>query len=147
MATILTQASAPAMWSIERGPGGEKLVRLGARRIAVSDIRGVKVERESERDIGGLVVMGGAFLLAAAVFVIGVVEIGWRTRFLVGAVILLALAFVSLGETRRIDPVRFVRLRIATPAGDVVFTTADEIDALALERCLAAERGAEGHHT
>jgi hypothetical protein len=83
--------------------------------------------------------MAAIFAAAAFVFVVGVVDIGWRTRFLLGAAFMIALAFVSLVETMSIGPVRFVALTIDTSEGRVVFTTPDPADASALEGRVAAE--------
>lgn len=132
------------MWAIERpaGNGTGAVLRVGARRLALSDIQSVAREEETERDIKGLLVIGAAFIFASTIFIAGVVDIGWRTRFLIGAGLLFALAIVSLTETLSIPAVRYVRLRITTATGEVVFTTPDPGDALALERRIAAELGA-----
>ena len=146
MSTSLRYETAPPMWGIEPTPTGGQgaILRLGRDRVSVADIRSIEREYETDRDIGGLSAMGGVFLLASTWLIIGVCEWGWRTRFLIGAVILLALSFVSLTETLSIGQVRFVRLRIATRDRDVVFTTANAADAEALLQRIAAEQSALG---
>lgn len=140
MTSPLTFETAPAMWAIERAAGGNAILRIGTRRIPVAAIRAVTREEVADRDVGGLVVMAGAFAFSAAIFVVGVIDIGWRTRFLLGAIILFGLAYMSLKESFGVQPVRYVRLRLALPEGDVVFTTPDRADASALEARIAAEQ-------
>jgi len=127
------------MWAVERAAGaGPDVLRVGQTRVELADIRAVERQEQIERDVTGLLVMAGLFVLAGTALLFGVLEAGWRTRFLVGAFFLLTLASVSLFETLSIRSVRYVRLKIATVQGDVVFTTADAADADRLERTLAA---------
>lgn len=134
--------SAPAMWALERASGtGREILRVGQVRFALAEICSIERLEQSERDVSGLLVMAGLFLVGGTAFLFGVAEFGWRSRFLVGAVFLLALALVSLIETFSIRPVGYVRLRIATASGGVVFTTADTADAAHLEQVIASAIG------
>lgn len=112
------------MWGPERG----------------GEVRGVTREEGRERDVGGLVAAGGNFLAVALAFLMGVIAVGRRERFLAGVDFLVGLAIVSLAETRSIGAVRYIRLRVHTASGDVVFTTVDPADADRIESVIEAER-------
>ena len=144
MTTSLRFEAAPPMWGIERPArnGASAVLRVGAKRLAIADIRSISREVAAERDINGLIFMGAAFMFASVFFMVGVIDGGWRERFLIAAAIFFGLAFVSLTESFGIRPVRYVRLRIATASGDVVFTTPDQADADALEQRIAEEQSA-----
>ncbi len=111
---------------------GGPTVRIGARTVAISDVRSAGIEHKLENDLWGVLLIGVASLLGAVMFVTLVNVYGWRTRFLLASMILFVFGMVSLFEAMRARPVQFVRLRIETRSGEVLFTTVDEADALRL---------------
>ncbi|MEZ5730607.1 MAG: hypothetical protein R3E48_23120 [Burkholderiaceae bacterium] len=54
------------------------------------------VTRMAERDIDGQLFNFSVYLLIAAVFLIGVVEIGWRSRFLLATGFFVSVGLMSL---------------------------------------------------
>lgn len=130
----------PEAWSLERLATGDLALRIGARRVPVSDIRGVSREDVAERDDLGIVTTGILFVLMATIFTIGVIEAGWPERYLIGAGFLGIFGAVSLVEGWFTPTIRYVRLKIETTGGERLFTTADLETAAALEACLPARR-------
>lgn len=128
----------PRPWSIDEAlrPDGKplRLLRIGHREIDLADIVAVTETRIVERDVRGLALIGAMFAVSGIVFLIGVTGLGWRTRFLIGAAFLGALAAASFGEALQLGPVRYRRLVITTRRGaELTFASADdrEVDALA----------------
>ena len=75
------------------------------------------------------------FALLAGIYVIGVVEFGWRTRFLWPPVLLLAMSF---GEVWFQTAKRYTVFNVHLRSGEtIVFTTADANDAAALNAVLS----------
>jgi hypothetical protein len=130
MATLLRFQPFPKMWDIDSASGPQ--VRVGKTTLAVSDISNVTSEDVAESDHWGVMLMGVLFLSGAMAILIGVNHYGWRTRFLLGAGILFFFGLVSLYEAARTRMVHYVRLRLVTKSGDVLFTSADPADAQAL---------------
>jgi hypothetical protein len=120
----------PRMWDIE--PSGEPVLRIGQRRLKLSDIAGARREDRIEGDHWGVQLIGVLFVLAASGLITGVQYYGWRTRFLVGAAFLFALGLVSLAEAARAKMISYSRIRLETTSGEVLFTTADGGNADAL---------------
>lgn len=111
---------------------GATTVRIGARTVAISDVKSAGLEHKVETDRWGVLLIGVASILGAVMFVTLVNVYGWRTRFLLASLILFCFGMVSLFEAMRARPVQFVRLRLETRSGEVLFTTVDEADALRL---------------
>ncbi len=120
----------PRMWDMDSGGGPQ--VRVGKTRLAVADISNVTSEEMAESNHCGVMLMGVLFLAGAMALLIGVSHYGWRPRFLLGAGILLFFGLVSLYEAARTRMVHYVRLRLETKTGEVLFTSADPADARAL---------------
>lgn len=130
----------PRMWGIERAATGGALLRIGKRRLSIADVSAVAREDLAETDNLGVLVMGIAFIILAAVFDEGVVHYGWRQRFLIGAGLFGTLGVISLVEAWSTWAITFVCLRITTTSGEVVFTTADPADATALETAIVSRQ-------
>ncbi|MEQ1712704.1 MAG: DUF6232 family protein [Hyphomicrobium sp.] len=139
MSSSLAFTPMPQPWSVSETTGTtgrpRRILRIGAREIAVDDIESVAVERVTTRDIQGLTVMAMAFALLSATFLIGVAQFGWLTRFMVGCTFLAALALASLWDILGIHAITYQRMHIRTRRGaTLVFTSADahQITALAM---------------
>jgi hypothetical protein len=120
----------PRMWDIETP--GTPMLRIGWRRVALSDISRVTSEEVAESDHWGVLLMGILFLLGAVGMMTGVHYYGWRTRFLFGAAFLFFFGMVSLVEAMRTRMIQYTRLRLETKSGEVLFTSANSADAQAL---------------
>ena len=146
MTDNLAFAPMPRPWSVTGSPSGRRL-RIGAREIALDDVASVAVEQVTARDVQGLGVMTAVFAMAAALILIGVADLGWQTRFLIGAAVLAGLALASLSEIFGVRSIAYTRLHIRSRRGaTLLFTSADarEVDALAEALGLGPD-AASGH--
>lgn len=142
MTGSLADAKPPRPWTIERADGRGRAggtLRIGSRPIALDDIAGVAVERVAERDVKGLTVVAVGFALAASILLFGVADLGWRTRFLVGAGFLGAAALVSVVEVLWVNRIAYQRVHLTLVTGDtVVFASALPAEVDGLVAALAA---------
>ncbi len=108
-------------------------VDLGGLRLPREEIAGCRIEDIAERDTAGKLATLGLFFAAALVLLLGVVEFGWRTRFLLGSVVLGTVAAVSDMEALGINRIVYYRLDVLIKDGRRVgYTTASRADAEAL---------------
>lgn len=108
-------------------------IELGSLRLPREEIVGCRIEDVVERDTAGKLATLGLFFAAALVLLLGVVEFGWRTRFLIGAVVLGTIAAVSGMEALGINRIVYYRLDVLLKDGRRVgYTTASRADAEAL---------------
>ena len=125
------------MWALELASGdsrGGEILRLGQQRVALSDIAGVSREDVVETDMKGKALMAFWFILAASLFVMGVVEWGWRTRFLLASFVTFAIAMTCLSEAARPARIGIVRLTIRLKTGGAIsFASPHPDDASRLE--------------
>lgn len=127
------QTPAPPAWYVQQGPadpGGRNLddglLCLGSKTVHLADIHSFKVEECIERDVNGLLLAGAGFSIFGTIFLMGVIDYGWRERFLLGFVILLILGIASILEAPGINAARFQELTITTGDGrNVRFSCAD----------------------
>lgn len=144
MGTALRFHPFPRMWDLESRVRVEgTALRIGERRMALGDVCAVSRVEVTERDEGGLMLIGLGAAVAGTVLVVLVMDFGWQYRFYIGAALFFALALVSLAEARQMSPIRFQRLRIVLRDGEVVYTTADPADAARLETVLSRRAGAQ----
>lgn len=119
---------------------GEQL-RVGTRMVPLADVRAHSWSVIGERDRDGHWLLLAVFGVLAWLFLFGVFEIGWRTRFLVGAglaALILATALEDIWRSRRIE-MHEIDIRLAS--GDrLVFSTGSAAEAGALVAALG--RGA-----
>ena len=128
------------MWALERERGvvGPYTLRLGRRRVYLDEVAGFQAATHIDRDRHGQFLAFMVFALLAGIYVIGVVEFGWRTRFLLAAVVLFALSAMSFGEVWFQTAKRYTVFNVHLRSGEtIVFTTADANDAAALNAVLS----------
>ena len=114
--------------------GADAMLRIGQQRLRVADIRGVSIVANSERDFSPSLLNYSAYLTVAAIFMILVVQAGWRERFLLATLFFAIVGFTSLIDIGLATRIKLYRLRIATADGGAVdFVSADaaEVDRLA----------------
>ncbi len=144
MLAPLTRNNQPPKWCItaERDLRGERhvVLTIGERRpIPIADIASVSLDTISERGDRGLWTMTVFFGLAAVAILIGVIGHDWRTRFLIGAGLLAALAATSLAEAFAAARIGYRRLSIVTHRGErTVFASAEPGEVEQLARALAS---------
>lgn len=144
MSSDLAFQPMPQPWSIfeATGPDGAplRILRIGAREVAVADIESVAVEDVSSRDHSGLQVMALLFGTASLVLLLGVVEFSWRPRFLIGFAFLGALALASVWDIVGLRPIVYRRLHIRTRRGaSLLFASADPRQAAELGAALGLD--------
>ncbi len=106
------------------------VVTVGPYRLDRDDIQGCAMSTVTERDAAGRVWTMTLFIAGAALVLLGVVEFGWMTRFLLGAAVLAALAAMSAVEALKLKPITHWRLDIAMRGGRTVrYATANRTDA------------------
>ena len=111
----------------------------GTRAIRLADVAAFEAEGLSEKDLSTAFATIAVFSGVAAFFGFGVVEIGWRARFLLEGVLFGAIAVCAAAElfsARRQTLYTFViRMRDASSA---TFVTADTAEARAVQAALLA---------
>ncbi len=108
--------------------GGE--LRIGKQSIALSDQRSISRDATQEKDFLGCLLNYSAYLIVAGIFLVLVVQAGWRERFLLGTVFFAIVGFTSLIDIGLASRIRLYRLSIETADGRIIdFTTADAAEA------------------
>lgn len=95
-------------------------VVIGGRVVARAAIRCVAVIRQQERDIDGQLFNFSVYLLIAAVFLIGVVEIGWRSRFLLATGFFAAVGLMSLVDVITANRLAYWRIDVTLDTGETI---------------------------
>jgi hypothetical protein len=118
-------------------------VLLGPRRVALADVASAEAAGFDDHDFDGQLLLAAAFCLLGALLVVAVMT-GAQMRFLVGTVLLWAIAAASLQDVLRTRAVRHYRVKISLADGtSVPFSSASRVEAEALlaalrDRCPAA---------
>lgn len=119
---------------------GERL-RVGGRTIALGDIRSHSWSIINERDRDGYWLLVAVFCLVAWTCMFGVLEIGWRTRFLLGAGLAALIVVTAFEDIWRASRVELHEIDILLVSGDrLVFSTGDAREAGALATALTQTR-------
>jgi hypothetical protein len=119
-------------WDITGAADGS--LRIGNRWLPLAEIRGVRIAANSERDFLGSLLNYSAYLIVAAMFMIFVLQAGWRERFLLATVFFFIVGSSSLIDIWQSRRIKLYKLTIERTDGSVVdFTSADprEVDRLA----------------
>ncbi len=95
-------------------------VVIGERLVPRSAIRSVVVIRQTERDIDGQLFNFSVYLLIAAVFLIAVVEMGWRTRFLLATGFFAAVGLMSLVDVITANRLAYWRIDVTLDTGETI---------------------------
>ncbi len=112
----------------------EPTLRIGRQELSLREICGISPSAHQERDFHASLLNYSAYLIVAAIFLVLVVQAGWRERFLLVTVFFAAIGFTSLVDIGRASRIRLYRLTITKSDGSQVqFTSADpaEVDRLA----------------
>jgi Family of unknown function (DUF6232) len=117
-------------WDITGGT-----LRIGRQRVRLADVQGASPIAREERDFLASLLNYSAYLIFAGIFMVLVVQAGWRERFLLATIFFAIVGFTSILDVGLATRVRLYRLRIAlADGGSLDFTTADagEVDRLTL---------------
>ncbi len=136
----------PETWELlpaGRSPALGELLRLGDRAVPVVEIRGFVASTEHERDGKPALVTVAVFVAAALLFLIGVADIGWRTRFLVATAVFGGIALTALNDLFWMTETGLFRVEILTTSGETIrYTTVDGAAHMRLMTVLGAIVGA-----
>ena len=132
-------------WDItsDRGSGGSPSLRIGQHRVQLTNIQGISRVATQERDFLGSLLNYSAYLVVAAIFMVLVVQGGWRERFLLATLFFSVVGFTSLIDIGLSNRIRLYRLSITTRDGQILeFTTANASEADSLLAALNSLIGA-----
>jgi hypothetical protein len=123
------------------------MLRVGARAVPVSEVCGVIGSAEHERDPKPAFATLAVFGLIACAFLVGVVDMGWRTRFLVGAVCFGAIGLAALNDITWLTRRGIYRVEVLLRSGESLrYATIDADDQqrllTAVGRLIATPRAA-----
>lgn len=114
------------------------VLRVGQQRLALTDVRSISRCASQERDFLGSLLNYSVYLSVAAIFLVLVVQAGWRERFLLGTVFFAIVGVTSLIDIGLASRLRLYRLTIEMIDGRMIeFTTADAAEADRLTAALA----------
>lgn len=119
-------------WELSAADNGT--LRIGLKRFALRDVVRMSPSAHEERDFLASLFNYSVYLLVAAVFLILVVQAGWRERFLLATVFFAIVGFTSIADIGKAHRIKLYRLRITMRDGrQVDFTSADAtvVDGLA----------------
>ena len=127
-------------WEIIGDAGrGTATLRIGHQRVALADVREISRDATRERDFLGCLLNYSAYLIVAAIFMILVVQAGWRERFLLATVFFAIVGTTSLIDIGLSTRIQLYRLTIATGDGQTIdFITAEAAEADRLTEALTA---------
>ena len=118
-----------SFWDVAAA-GNPHVVNVGPYRLNRDDIQACSMTTVSERDAAGRMWTLALFAGWGLVMLLGVVEFGWRTRFLLGTGVLGAIALMAGVEALKLKPITHYRLDIALKGGRLVrYATASRTDA------------------
>ncbi len=146
----MTVRTAPLTWEVspaERTPGLGAVLRLGARAVPVSEIRGFIGSADLEIDRKPALATLAVFGLAALFFLLGVLDVGWRARFLAAAVLFALIALSAMHDLLWMTTSGLYRVEILTVSGETLrYTTIDPVEQqrlmTALDRAMIRPRAA-----
>ncbi len=127
-------------WAITYANAGRSdgILRVGQQRLALTDIRSISRDASQEKDFLGCLLNYSVYLIVAAIFMVLVVQAGWRERFLLATIFFAIVGMTSLIDIGLASRIRLYRLTIQTHDGRTVdFTTADAAEADRLTAALA----------
>jgi hypothetical protein len=114
----------PAIRTPHLGP----VLRVGARAIPIRDIKGYVGSTDSDTDKKPAFAALAVFGIATLVFLLGVLDLGWRTRFLLAAVLFVTIAASALHDLAWLTTSTIYRVEIYLASGDIVrYATIDRI--------------------
>lgn len=115
-------------WDISGAGTTAAVLRIGSRRVALADIRGYELSARQERDIQGGMLNYSAYLTVAAIFMVLVVQAGWRERFLLATGFFAIVGFTSIADIVRANRIRLYRMKLMLgDGGTAEFVSADPV--------------------
>jgi hypothetical protein len=129
----------PLSWEItapEHTPGLGAMLRIGARAVPVSQIRGFIGSADREVDTKPALATLVVFGVAAMFFLLGVLDVGWRARFYAAFALFAGIALSALNDMLWLSTTGLFRVEVLTASGETLrYTTIDPVEQ---ERFLAA---------
>ena len=136
MSHSYAETTVDALYDGREVPAGT-WIELGALRLPRDSIIGCRIEDVVERDTAGKLASLGLLFAAVLVLLLGLVEFGWSSRLMIGAVVLGVIGAVSAMETLGLSRTLHYRLDILLNDGRRVgYTTENRRDAEALAQDL-----------
>jgi hypothetical protein len=131
----------------ERTPHLGQMLRLGTRAIPVSQIRGFIGSADPEADKKPAFAIMIVFGIAAIFFILGVMDIGWRPRFLLAAALFGGIALSAFHDIAWLTTSAIFRIEVLTANGETLrHATINPVQhqalLAALERLVATPRPA-----
>ncbi len=114
--------SAPT-WEVttaDRTPHLGPMLRLGSRAIPISQIRGFIGTADREADKKPAFAVMVVFGIAAIFFILGVMDIGWRPRFLVAAALFSGIAVSAFHDIAWMTTSTLFRVELLTTNGETL---------------------------
>jgi hypothetical protein len=124
---------------------GKPQFRFGHRLIAPDAVSGYRLSRHRHWDRGGSLAIMLAGAAGALIFAAGVIEHGWRTRFLLGAGVCALIALSALEDLFKARPTEHYRFGVRLTSGEsLTYVSTDQAETVRLEAQLrqATPRGA-----
>lgn len=132
MRNMLAETTADAFYEDRSGARGH-WIELGSLRLPRDSIIGCRIEDVVERDTAGRIASLGLLVAAVLVLMLGLLDLGWASRLMIGAVVLAAIGGVSAMEALGLTRTLHYRLDILLDDGRRVgYTTQSRRDAEAL---------------
>jgi hypothetical protein len=131
-ADMQEQSASNRPWDISPAAGGT--LRIGSQHLLLAKVHGIAASAREERDFLGCLLNYSAYLIVAAIFLVLVVQVHWRERFLLGTLFFALVGFTSLIDIWRTKGIRLYQLAITlTDGNSIIFTSVDptEVDRLA----------------
>jgi hypothetical protein len=141
-------------WEIspaERTPQLGAMLRLGARAVPISQVRGFIASADREADKKPAFAVLAVFGIAALFFLLGVVDVGWRARFLVAATLFACIALSAFHDMAWLTTSDVYRVEVLTAQGETLryaTVNAQEQEALlaTLERLVTGPKADNDAH-
>lgn len=115
------KAEKTASWELlagGRAPSVGALLRLGQRAAPVSDIRGFVASTDLGEKRRPALMLMALFAGVGLLFLVGVIDIGLRARFLVAAILFGSIALIALNDMLRLASGGVFRVDVLTAGGE-----------------------------
>lgn len=140
----------PTTWEItpaEHTPALGAVLRIGARAIPLREVRGFIGSADREADMKPAYATLAVFGVAAMFFLLGVLDIGWRARFLAAFALFTGVALSALHDMAWLTTTGLYRVEVLTASGETLrWTTIDPAEQsrllAALDRAIEKPRAA-----
>ena len=111
-------------WQLTSAGGGT--LRIGHQYVALRDIRGQAMSAHEERDFMASLFNYSVYLVVAAVFLVLVVQGGWRERFLLATIFFAVVGATSLFDVCQAHRIRLYKLTLKLADGRTLDYTSGE---------------------